>query len=166
MTSDEVRELLDLEPHPEEGGYFRETYRSNTEIPGTGRSLSTAIYYLLTEDTFSAMHRLPGEEIFHFYLGDPVEILQLHADGTTRVVTIGSRLDDGMKPQIVIPGGTWQGSRVVPGGSLALLGATMAPGFDYADYQHGNRRTLIRSYPERAELIAALTNDPRGSHGR
>ncbi|NIM01419.1 MAG: cupin domain-containing protein [Acidobacteria bacterium] len=155
-----MRRILGLEPHPEEGGFFRETYRSDTEIPGTGRSVSTAIYYLLTADTFSAMHRLPGEEIFHFYLGDPVEMLQLSPDGTNRIVTIGNKIDEGMEPQVVVPGGTWQGSRVVPGGSFALLGATMAPGFDYADYEAGGRAALIRDHPDHAERITALTNEP------
>lgn len=160
MTSDEIRSRLGLEPHPEEGGYFRETYRSSAEIPGTGRSLSTAIYYLLTADTFSAMHRLPGEEIFHFYLGDPVEMLQLRKDGTARVLRLGNQLESGMQPQLVVPGGTWQGSRVLPGGRFALLGATMAPGFDYADYEAGDRLTLMREHPEHAERIAALTSEP------
>ena len=157
MTSEAIRELLGLEPHPEEGGYFRETYRSSAEIPGTGRHVSTAIYYLLTTDTFSAMHRLPGEEIFHFYLGDPVEMLQLRDDGTSRIVTIGNRIGEGMEPQVVVPGGTWQGSRVNPGGEFALLGATMAPGFDYADYEAGDRQVLLRDHPDQAELIVALT---------
>lgn len=159
MTSEEICAHLGLDPHPEEGGFFRETYRSSAEIPGTDRSLCTAIYYFLTAETFSAMHRLPGEEIFHFYMGDPVEMLQLRADGTERVVKLGNKLSEGMEPQVVVPGGTWQGSRVIPGGRYALLGATMAPGFDYADYEAGKRQSLLRDHPDQAELIGALTGE-------
>src|SRR5689334_989854 len=98
MTAQQLVELLRLEPHPKEGGYFRETYRSRAAAdadhlpPGYagGRSLGTAIYYLLTPDTFSAMHRLPGDEIFHHYLGDPVEMLLLHEGGRGEIVLLGS----------------------------------------------------------------------------
>ncbi len=84
-------------------------------------------------------------------------MLQLRPDGTSRVLTIGTKIDEGMEPQVVVPGGTWQGSRLVRGGSFALLGATMAPGFDYADYEHGDRQLLTRDHPAQADLIAALT---------
>src|SRR5581483_11176343 len=98
---------------------------------------ATAIYYLLTPDTVSAMHRLATDEIFHFYLGDPVEMLQLRPDGSHRVAILGPDLDAGQRPQIVVPRGVWQGARLVPGGRFALLGTTVAPGFDYADYETG-----------------------------
>src|SRR3954462_7105439 len=97
MTADQIIDLLKLEPHPKEGGYFRETYRSPATVaaahlPGnypSQRSVCTAIYYLLTPDTFSAMHRLPGDEVFHHYLGDAVEILLLHRDGRSEIVRLG-----------------------------------------------------------------------------
>ena len=119
MTADEVIARLGLEPHPEEGGFFRETWRSAGACdPGGGyggpRSLGTAIY------TFSAMHRLPGDEVFHFYLGDPVEMLELLPDGGTRRTVLGPELDS-MTVQHVVEGGSWQGSRLVPGGAWALL---------------------------------------------
>ena len=161
MNANDVIRLLGLEPHPEEGGYYRETYRSSAEYaPGAPfaglRSTSTAIYYLLTPDTFSALHRLPGDEIFHFYAGDPVEMLMLHPDGRSEVAFLGADLE-ATRPQLVVPGGTWQGSRLVAGGSWALLGTTMAPGFDFGDCQAGQRGELAARYPDRSEMITALT---------
>lgn len=159
MTAEHLIGLLNLAPHPAEGGYFRETYRSEgTFEPGSPfdgpRSHGTAIYYLLTRDTFSAMHRLPGSEVFHFYLGDPVEMLLLHPDGTSEVVLLGPDLER-MTVQHVVPGGTWQGSRLVAGGEWALLGTTMAPGFDYADYLAGSA-DLLDAFPARRAMIRQL----------
>jgi len=113
-TADEVIRLLDLKPLTIEGGFFRETYRSPDliDLPrySSQRSLATAIYYLITPETFSRMHRVPGEEIFHFYLGDPVEMLQLDPDGTGEIITMGQHLAAGMKLQHIVPGGWWQGA--------------------------------------------------------
>ena len=168
VTADEIIRLLDLQPHPVEGGFFRETHRTGERIPattlprhGADRSAGTAIYFLLTGRTVSEMHRLPGDEVFHFYLGDPVEQLQLHPDGTGRTLALGPNLLAGQVPQLVVPGGVWQGSRVVPGPhGFALMGATMAPGFDYADYATGGRADLTQTWPAFAELIQVLT--PKG----
>jgi hypothetical protein len=165
ITADQIQQMLGLAPHPTEGGYFVETYRSAERLPGVAlpdryggdRSLATAIYYRLTPDTVSAMHRLRSDEVFHFYLGDPVEMLQLEAGGPGRVVTLGSDLGADMRPQIVVPAGVWQGARLRPGGRLALLGATVAPGFAFADYETGRREALLRSHAQFAELIVALT---------
>jgi predicted cupin superfamily sugar epimerase len=156
---------LQLQPHPREGGYFREMYRSSLAVPrvalGTqypgDRSLSTAIYYLITPTTFSAMHRLPGDEVFHHYLGGAVEQLVLLPDNTSQVRVLGSDLENGELPQMVVPANAWQGARLRHGEGFALLGATMAPGFDYADYEHGNRDSLLSQYPSQAELIRLLT---------
>ncbi len=163
MTAQEIIEYLQLQPHPVEGGFFRETYRSATALPasvlpthGATRSVSTAIYYLLTPATVSALHCLPGDEVFHFYLGDPVEMLQLWPDGSHRVLHLGTDFAAGQVPQLVVPGGVWQGSRLRPGGSFALLGATMAPGFDYADYADGHHVDLATRYPAMAQMIAEL----------
>jgi uncharacterized protein len=159
MTADEVIEQLKLQPHPVEGGFFRETYRSADSLDRSGdrRSISTAIYYLLTPKTVSALHRLPGVEVFHFYAGDPVRMLQLWPDGSTRTLTLGTDLKAGQVPQLVVPGGVWQGSVLVDGGAWALLGATMAPGFDYADYESGDRAELTTGYPAEAAMIERLT---------
>jgi uncharacterized protein len=165
MTAEEIIALLKLKPHPKEGGFFTETYRAEEAIPQNvlpqrysgPRALGTCIYYLLTSRTFSAMHRLQSDEIFHFYLGDPVEMLHLSPDGTGETVVLGSDLPAGMQPQVVVPRGIWQGSRLTAGGKFALLGCTVAPGFDFADYEHGRRDELIRSHPQFREKITALT---------
>lgn len=167
MDIETLIEMLGLEPHPAEGGYFRETYRAAENIEaaalparyGGTRSHSTAIYYLLTPDTVSALHRLASDEVFHFYLGDPVEMLQLHPDGETSRHIIGQDVAGGMVPQLLVPRGVWQGSRLLPGGSFALMGATVAPGFDFDDYEHGVRAPLTAAYPAEAERIALLTPD-------
>jgi predicted cupin superfamily sugar epimerase len=164
-TADQIRTLLHLKPHPEEGGYFIETYRSSEAISKkalpsryTGRrSFGAAIYYLLTTETFSAMHRLRSDEIFHFYSGDPVEMLQLWPDGSGRVVILGSDILNGMQPQVVIPRGVWQGARLLKNGKFALLGATVSPGFEFADYESGRRDELVKSYPKFRGLIIALS---------
>jgi uncharacterized protein len=155
VTADDVIAHLNLLPHPVEGGFFRETYRSLDNLP-SGRSVSTAIYYLLTPKTVSALHRLPGDEVFHFYAGDAVRMLQLWPDGSTRTLTLGTDLKAGQVPQLVVPGGVWQGSVLIDGGAWALLGATMAPGFDYADYTAGDRAVLTAQYPAVAAMIERL----------
>jgi len=165
LTADELRQLLHLEPLTIEGGYFRETYRSEAQILHSAlspayngpRAFSTYIYYLLTPDTFSIIHRLPGDEIFHFYLGDPIEMLQLHSDGNGEIITLGSDLRSGMRPQHIVPGNVWQGARLKAGGRFALMGTTVAPGFDYADYEAGNREELLRQFPTFADQIRTLT---------
>jgi uncharacterized protein len=162
-----LKRLLGLKPHPSEGGFYAETYRSAETLPaGTGsdrlgpHALATAIYFLITPEEHSALHRLPTDEIFHFYLGDPVEMLQLRPDGSAQVLVLGTDLATGMRPQVVVPRGTWQGTLLRPGGHYALLGTTMAPGFDPADYEHANPAALMDVYPEQRERILALA--PRG----
>jgi len=123
------------------------------------RSFGTAIYYLLTPDTFSELHRLPTEEVFHMYLGGPVRMLQLFAQGAALEVVLGTDIRAGQRPQVVVPAGVWQGSRLEPGVELALLGATMAPGFDYADYESGVREELLAGYPSHAGMISRLTRE-------
>lgn len=164
-TAEELIRKLKLQPLPLEGGFFLETYRARDLIPRETlgrkydgpRNLGTAIYYLLTPETFSAMHSLPGDEIFHFYLGDPVEMLQLKPDGSGEIVLIGNDLGRGMTPQVLVEGSVWQGSRLLPGGRFALLGTTMAPGFEFADYKPGDRSFLLNKYPAYADQIAQLT---------
>ncbi len=164
MTPDDIIRALNLAPLPDEGGYFRETYRADEAtgahaLParyGRAKAHATAIYYLLTPDTFSALHRLPSDEVWHFYAGDPVEMLQLFPNGGGRFVTIGA-FAAGIEPQIVVPRGVWQGSRLVAGGRWALAGTTVSPGFDFADYEGGRREDLERDYPVFADCIRALT---------
>lgn len=162
MNAAEVVKLLGLKPLEPEGGFFAETYRATARTPapdGTmdARALSTAIYYLVTPDTFSAMHRVQSDEIFHFYMGDPVEQLHLLPDGSGRTVTLGTDLQAGHRPQVIVPAGVWQGARLREGGSWALLGTTVAPGFDYADYEHGDRDVLASMFPDFKDQIESLT---------
>lgn len=155
---------LNLQPHPKEGGFFRETYRATESLPGNGlparygadRSVSTAIYYLLTPTSYSALHRLKSDEVFHFYSGGAVQMLQLYKDGSGQIVTLGS-VTDGGQPQVVVPRGVWQGSVMGPNGEFALMGCTVAPGFDYADYEEGRRDELVAQYPQFANWIRRLT---------
>ena len=154
MTASEIIDLLQLKPLPLEGGYYRETYRAAQRIPG-GKSAGTAIYYLLTPDTCSLLHRLPTDEIYHFYLGDPVELLLLGKSG--EIVTLGSDLLAGQRSQFVVEAGCWQGSVLREGGAFALMGTTMAPGFDFSDYEAGERTVLLASYPDFAERICRLS---------
>jgi predicted cupin superfamily sugar epimerase len=162
---DQLIERLNLKKHPQEGGYFVETYRSKenieTSIASSGsavsRSLSTAIYFLLTSSTFSEMHRLPFDEVYHFYCGDAVEMLLLYPDGNGRVVRLGGDIMSGEEPQVIIPSGVWQGSGLSSGGRFGLLGTTMAPGFDLQDYQSGEREFLSNQYPGHIDRIRELT---------
>jgi predicted cupin superfamily sugar epimerase len=161
MTAAEIKELLRLEPHPIEGGHFRQTYVSaETVTLGRGeRAAGTAIYYLLEEGAFSEMHVLKSDEVFHFYLGDPVEMLQLYPDGGSAVFVLGPDLAAGQHVQLVVPAGVWQGTRLVEGGKVALLGCTVSPGFDYADYRGGSFAELVGRWPERKEQIRSLTRE-------
>jgi hypothetical protein len=119
--------------------------------------LSTAIYYLLEPGEFSEMHRVKSDEVFHFYYGDPVEMLQLCPNGSVKNVMIGTDFDRGMRPQVVVPHGVWQGCRLLKGGAVALMGCTVSPGFEYADYESGKREDLVDGWPAAKEIIAELT---------
>ena len=117
------------------------------------------MYYLLTPETTSALHRLPTDEVFHFYLGDPVVMLQLYPDGTGKTITLGPNILSGQIVQCVVPKFVWQGAALVAGGRFALMGTTMAPAFDFADLELGNRGELLAQYKEHSELINRLTNE-------
>jgi predicted cupin superfamily sugar epimerase len=164
LTPRDIIDLLDLEPLDPEGGYYRETYRSDALVGGEGsmgrpggRHAGAAIYYLLTPDTFSALHRLAVDEVYHFYLGDPVEMVQLLPDASVETLTMGPNILEHMAIQVAVKAGVWQGSRLASGGAFALLGTTTAPGFDPADYEQGDRDELIAAYPAARDLIMALT---------
>ncbi len=159
MTADQIKSLLHLEPHPVEGGWFRRTYTSaaSVELPRGQRAQGTAIYYLLETGGFSEMHVLASDEIFHFYLGDPVEMLQLLPNGRTAVFTLGPDLTAGQHVQLMVPAGVWQGTRLIADGKVALLGCTVTPGFDFADYRNAGAEELIAKWPAEAERIRKLT---------
>lgn len=158
---------LNLQPMPVEGGLFVQAYRSGQTIPpgilpdgySGSRAFSTAIYYALTADpdSFSALHCLLTDEVYHFYLGDPVELLLLLPGGTSRRVILGQDLLGGQHVQFIVRAGTWQGLRLAPGGRFALMGTTMAPGFTEADFTLGERAALLADWPQESDLIACLT---------
>jgi len=157
VTGKEVIALLDLQPHPE-GGHFRETYRSDRiiETPFGRRSASTAILYLLTGGEFSAFHRVRSDELFHFYAGDPAELVLLDENGP-RTVTLGSDIAAGQQPQFLVPGGTWQAVRLTDGATWSLMGCTVAPGFEFEDFELARRDELTATFPAQAGLIEQLT---------
>jgi uncharacterized protein len=164
LNADQLIKLLQLQPHPE-GGFYRETYRCAESVESGAlpqrysgdRSFATGIYFLLTAGTFSAMHKVASDEMFHFYFGDPVEMLLLEPDGSSRTVRLGHALDKGELPQFIVPHRWWQGSRLVEGGEYALLGCTVSPGFEFADFELGTRQALQSQYPGAAHTIGRLT---------
>jgi uncharacterized protein len=159
MTADEIKALLRLEPHPIEGGFFRRTYTSSRsfDLECGPRKIGSAIYYLLEPGTFSELHVLTSDEIFHFYLGRPVEMLQLHPDGHSEVHVLGPDLAAGQHVQLVVQAGVWQGTRLLNESQFALLGCSVTPGFDYADYQSGTYAELAAKWPNEEKRIKALT---------
>ncbi len=158
MTADEVKKVLGLAPHPREGGWYVRTWESAERVAAEAgeRRTSTAIYYLLEPGTFSEMHVLKSDEVFHHYAGGPVEMLQLFEDGRAERVLIGKDLEAGERPQGVVRRGVWQGSRLL-GGEWALLGCTVSPGFEFEDYAAGVGEELSARWPEWRELIGELT---------
>ncbi len=177
MTAEDVKRTLHLEPHPREGGWFIQNYASPAMLPASvfantaepahypaPRRLATAIYYLLERTTFSEMHRLASDEIFHHYAGTPVDMLQLFPGGAMRRVVLGKDLAAGQRPQVLVSRGVWQGSRLLAAGDgdtkdWALLGCTVSPGFEYGDYETGIRAELLAGWPEATAMIEALTRE-------
>jgi len=167
LTPDQLIKIFKLEPLPIEGGLFFQTYCAPEIITQewlpdrypVDKPFGTAIVYLLTADpdSFSALHKLPTDEVYHFYLGDPVEMLQLHPDGSSERIILGQDLLGGQKVQHVVPRDVWQGSHLLAGGQFALLGTTMAPGYTDEDYVGGDPDELIAAYSDREVLIEQLT---------
>lgn len=158
ITPEALVAHYELEAIPREGGRFRQTW-AGPERPD-GRPEGTAIVVLLTSepDDFSALHRLPSDETWHFYLGDPLELLLLSPDGTSRTVALGPDVLGGRQQlQYTVPAGTWMGARVAAGGAWSFFGCTMAPGFTYDTYEHGDAAELTARYPAEAARIAALS---------
>ena len=166
MTAEQIIKRFKMQPLRQEGGYYVETYRAadvlKKEILPSGfsgdRNLSSVILYLLTAKTVSVMHRLKCDEMFHFYLGNPVTMLQLHPDGSSEIVTLGHGIFNEQKVQVLVPKGTWQGAFIQPGGKFSLMGCSVAPGFDEADFEIGDRETLLAKYQDMRELILHLTH--------
>lgn len=161
FSAEEVIRHLDLVPLPEEGGYYRETYRSaeQADFSHGRRHASTCIYYLVTEHEFSALHSVKSDEIFHFYAGSAVEMAWLTKSGEVSKRVLGSNVFAGECPQVVVPKGVYQGTRLLHPGEhyWALLGCTVSPGFDFADFDAPGRKALLARFPEHASTIDAFT---------
>jgi predicted cupin superfamily sugar epimerase len=159
-TAAEWIERLALRRHPE-GGWYRETYRSAERIAAdalparfpASRTFSTAIYYLLGAGERSALHRIKSDEVWHHYAGDTVTLWMLHDSGDARTATLGG----GGEPQAIVPAGVWYGAQLAPGGALALMGGTVAPGFEFADFELAQRGALVTAFPQHRAAIEALT---------
>jgi len=170
MSIEEIVRVLGLAPHPE-GGFYRETYRAPLVLPQAAlaashrgpRAASTAIHFLVPRGSFSALHRIASDEVWHFYAGAPPEIVEISRIGALRHTRPGHALAEGEVPQHVVPAGAWFGSRLAHGtesrGDHALVGCTVAPGFDFADFELAVRSELAARFPEHAALVASLTRE-------
>ena len=164
LNAEKVMEILQLKPLTFEGGYFRRTYQApiNVEehalpsIYQSTRSLSSAIYYLLDENSYSKLHYLPSDELLHFYLGDPVEVLLIPKEGRPSVLLLGTDLLNGHRPQMIMKAGNPFGMRLQPEGRFALLGTTMSPAFEPEDFKVPQVETLFKRFPDQRELIQSF----------
>ena len=164
VTAEDVIKKLGLKPLPGEGGFYAETHRDEMEVSTDNgspqnRIAGTAIYYLVTPDSFSALHRLPSDEIFHFYGGDPVEMIQITEDGKMSRFTLGSDFMNGQQVQVVVPKGVWQATKLLHGGKWALMGTTVAPGFEFQDLEMADPRVLSERYPSLCKAILSHTRE-------
>ena len=160
MTAADLVQRLGLQPHPE-GGWFRETYRASetlTALPRRfdgARSVSTAIYFLLEVGQCSHLHRIRSDEVWHFYAGDPLIVVEIDPEGGLRTTRLGG--GEGAVYQHVVPAGAWFGATLAEGGRFTLVGCTVAPGFDFADFELADRAALLAEYPAHQDWIRRLT---------
>ena len=155
--------LYKLEEHPE-GGYFTQTYRANAQILASTekdkykgpRYYSTGIYYLLPGGARSKLHKILSDEMWHFYLGGPMKIIELWPDGRVTETILGTDVLGGQVVQHVVPAGNWFGGFPLEGTNFSFVGCTVSPGFDFEDFEFGNKETLLKDYPKAKELISKL----------
>ena len=161
----DIINTLQLQPHPE-GGYFKETYRSegfvlssslSTDYIGD-RNYSTCIYFLLTSDSFSAFHRIKQDEIWHFYDGAPILLHVISPEGNYSKHQIGRDFSNNEMPQLVVPGGHWFAAEVIEPNSYSLVGCTVSPGFDFKDFEMLSREDLVGLFPQHIDIINKLTH--------
>lgn len=163
MTAEDFVRHLQLQPHPE-GGFYKETYRSAGVIPAAclpgsfpgDRSYSTAIYYLLQRGDFSSFHRIRSDEGWHFYAGGTLLVHILEEGGRYSCARLGGRVEAGERFQLVVPAGAWFAAETAPGTSFALAGCTVAPGFDFADFELATKEQLKKSFPAHEALVERL----------
>lgn len=167
IQTDKIKSLiknLELIPHPE-GGYYKETYRSEGSIPKDAlknkfngeRSYCTGIYFMLTSDTFSALHRIKQDEMWHFYDGGPLTVHVITPKGKYYTISLGRDFENGEVPQAVVPAGSWFGASVTNPNDYSFVGCTVSPGFDFQDFELAKERELIKRFPEHTTLIKSLT---------
>jgi len=162
--AEKIIQRLKLQPHPE-GGFFKETYRSEGTIKHDSlksaykgnRNYSTCIYYLLTSDVFSAFLRIHQDEIWHFYEGSPIELHMITASGNYLKTFIGSDIESGQVPQFVVHGGNWFAASVMQNDDYSLVGCTVAPGFDFQDFEMAKYEKLVLSFPQHMHIIKRFT---------
>jgi predicted cupin superfamily sugar epimerase len=162
-------ERLELQPHPE-GGFFRETYRATGTIArdalpvgyGGSRSFATSVYFLLPSGAVSALHRLRSDELWFFHAGSPLVVTSIAPDGTLTQTRVGPDPARGEHLQATVAAGCWFGAAVEAPGSFALVGCVVAPGFDFADFELGERAVLLRVFPQHRADIERLTHPPSG----
>lgn len=163
ITAEDLVALYGMQPHPE-GGFYKETYRAKGLISqralkdghAGNRNYSTAIFYLLPKGTRSRLHRLKSDELFHFYLGGPLVLVKISPDGRVEKVRLGHDVASGCQLQHVIPAGTWFGAYPEPSSEFCLIGCTVAPGFDFADFEVGDKADLLNRFPDAAQVIETL----------
>jgi predicted cupin superfamily sugar epimerase len=164
LTVNDLVDLYEMTPHPE-GGYFKETYRSVGKIFSSSdqekfqseRHFSTAIYFLLPSGAKSKLHRIASDEVWHFYLGGPMTVVQIFPSGEIKKVVLGQDLKNAQRVQHTVPAGCWFGGFPNPGTDFSFVGCTVAPGFEFQDFQMGDPDELLRLYPHAKELIQDLT---------
>lgn len=162
-TVEQYIQLYSLLPHPE-GGWYKETYRSNESIPQSGlperfsgdRATSTAIYFLLEKGNFSCFHKIKSDECWHFYAGDPLEVFVILPDGTLTIIRLGSDINKGQVFQYVVPANCWFASRPAKGSAYSFVGCTVSPGFDFTDFELAQAELLINQFPQHTEIINQL----------
>lgn len=165
-SAEEIINTLGLARHPE-GGWFRETYRATEAIPaaalpdryGGARSFCTAIYFLLKKGEVSALHRINSDELWHFHAGTGLTIHVFSRGGEYRSLQLGADPCAGESFQAVVPAGCWFGAEVTGDGEYSLVGCTVAPGFDFADFEMADRQPLLRQFPSHASVVRRLTRE-------
>jgi uncharacterized protein len=159
LSVEQLCARYDLSPHPE-GGFYRETYRSAASLPGSVRSVSTAIYFLLPRGTYSRLHRIGSDEVWHFYGGGPLIIAEVSDDGVVRRTRLGPGATEHEVPQHVVPAGSWFGAYPADESEYCFVGCTVAPGFSFDDFELARRAPLaehFRHLPEAVAVIERLT---------
>jgi len=164
LTADRIISHLNLVRHPE-GGWYKEVYRSNEEIMASAlperfagnRSFSTSIYFLLHKSEISAFHRIKSDELWHFHAGSTLTVHIITPDGEYKALQLGADCTNAISFQGVVPAGCWFGAEVTGSGDFALAGCTVAPGFDFTDFEMAERESLLKRFPAHQEIIIRLT---------